>query len=75
MARRTKQDAQATREALLDAAEREGELIDDVTTTHSTLLACAMALQAAGAKQIFAACATAAVHTNRGKLEDEESDE
>jgi len=50
-------------------------LIDDVTTTHSTLLSCALALQEAGAKQIYAACATAAVHTNRGKLEDEESDE
>ena len=48
-------------------------LIDDVTTTHSTLLSCAVALKAAGANQIFAASATAAVHTDRGKLEDEES--
>lgn len=36
-------------------------LIDDVTTTHSTLLACALALKAAGAANIYAACATAAV--------------
>ena len=48
-------------------------LIDDVTTTHSTLLSCAVALKKAGANQIFAASATAAVHTDRGKLEDEET--
>ena len=48
-------------------------LIDDVTTTHSTLLSCAVALKTAGANQIFAASATAAVHTDRGKLEDEET--
>ena len=35
-------------------------LIDDVTTTHSTLLACVVALKAAGAANIYAACATAA---------------
>ncbi len=37
-------------------------LIDDVTTTHSTLLACAAALRSAGAGRIYAACATAAIH-------------
>lgn len=37
-------------------------LIDDVTTTHSTLLACAYALRQAGALQVYAACATAAGH-------------
>jgi ComF family protein len=35
-------------------------LIDDVTTTHSTLLACAVALRQAGAVQVYAACASAA---------------
>lgn len=35
-------------------------LVDDVTTTHSTLLSCAVALKAAGAGTIYAACATAA---------------
>ena len=37
-------------------------LIDDVTTTHSTLLACAAALRAAGATRVYAASATAASH-------------
>ena len=37
-------------------------LVDDVTTTHSTLLACALALKAAGAARVCAACATAASH-------------
>lgn len=37
-------------------------LVDDVTTTHSTLLACASALRAAGAAKVYAACATAATH-------------
>ena len=37
-------------------------LVDDVTTTHSTLLACALALKAAGAVRVYAACATAASH-------------
>lgn len=37
-------------------------LIDDVTTTHSTLLACAVALKKAGANRVYAACATAATH-------------
>ena len=37
-------------------------LIDDVTTTHSTLLACASALRKAGAAKVYAACATAATH-------------
>lgn len=32
-------------------------LVDDVTTTHSTLFACAMALRRAGAASVFAACA------------------
>jgi len=35
-------------------------LIDDVTTTHSTLLACAVALKEAGARRVFAACACSA---------------
>lgn len=37
-------------------------LVDDVTTTHSTLLACAQALRQAGATRIYAACATLAAH-------------
>ena len=37
-------------------------LVDDVTTTHSTLLACAQALRQAGATRIYAACATIAAH-------------
>lgn len=37
-------------------------LVDDVTTTHNTLLACASALRAAGAAKVYAACATAATH-------------
>lgn len=37
-------------------------LIDDVTTTHSTLLACAAALRAAGATRVYAASATIASH-------------
>ena len=35
-------------------------LIDDVTTTHSTLLACAVALKQAGASHVYAACACSA---------------
>ena len=35
-------------------------LIDDVTTTHSTLLACVVALKQAGATRVFAACACSA---------------
>lgn len=35
-------------------------LIDDVTTTHSTLLACAAALKQAGANRVYAACACSA---------------
>lgn len=35
-------------------------LVDDVTTTHSTLLACAVALKEAGARRVFAACACSA---------------
>ncbi|MEA4870200.1 hypothetical protein SDC9_113661 [bioreactor metagenome] len=49
-------------------------LVDDVTTTHSTLLSCAVALRAAGAVNIYAACAAAAF-TNRGELEDGETAE
>jgi ComF family protein len=37
-------------------------LIDDVTTTHSTLLACASALRQAGAVRVYALCACAAGH-------------
>lgn len=37
-------------------------LIDDVTTTHSTLLSCAIALRQAGAIRVYAASATAAIH-------------
>ncbi len=47
-------------------------LVDDVTTTHSTLLACASALKAADAGQIYAACAAAATHGTNGKLQDDE---
>lgn len=32
-------------------------LVDDVTTTHSTLIACAKALKKAGATHVYAACA------------------
>jgi len=35
-------------------------LIDDVTTTHSTLLACAVALKQVGANRVYAACACSA---------------
>lgn len=38
-------------------------LIDDVTTTHSTLLSCAFALRQAGASCVYAASATAATHS------------
>ena len=37
-------------------------LIDDVTTTHSTLLACASALRSCGAIRVYAASATTATH-------------
>ena len=40
-------------------------LVDDVTTTHSTLLACAVALKAAGAARVYAACACNAVLTSQ----------
>ena len=40
-------------------------LVDDVTTTHSTLLACAIALKAAGAVHVYAACACNAVLTSQ----------
>ena len=35
-------------------------LVDDVTTTHSTLLACAAALKKAGAARVYAVCACSA---------------
>jgi len=35
-------------------------LVDDVTTTHSTLLACAAALKKAGAERVYAVCACSA---------------
>lgn len=35
-------------------------LIDDVTTTHSTLTACAQALRQAGARRVYGACACVA---------------
>ena len=48
-------------------------LVDDVTTTHSTILACAIALREAGAEQIYCACATAATHGKNGRLTDDEA--
>lgn len=39
-------------------------LVDDVTTTHSTLLACAVALKQAGAGLVYAACACSAAKSN-----------
>ncbi len=49
-------------------------LVDDVTTTHSTILACAAALRSAGAGRIYAACATAAAHAAKSRFSDDETD-
>ena len=44
-------------------------LIDDVTTTHSTLLACAVALKQAGASRVYAACACSAAREKETQTE------
>ena len=44
-------------------------LIDDVTTTHSTLLACAAALKQAGASRVYAACACSAAREKEKQTE------
>lgn len=49
-------------------------LIDDVTTTHSTLIACALALKSAGSGVVYAACAAAAGHSPDGTLQDMQSE-
>lgn len=52
--------SQNVRGAFAAASAAKGRsilLVDDVTTTHATLIACAEALKQAGARRVYAACA------------------
>lgn len=67
-----KQRAKNVKDAFRASPDAKGLsilLIDDVTTTHSTLIACARALKAQGAKRIYALCACSAVQGN-GSMND-----